>query len=100
MVPFASPLYKAGVEQDDVVVSLDGTEFSAPAALEQILARHKPGESISIYFIRRSGETVKGNVTLDEDPRIEIVPIEKMGGTLSPDQKKFRDEWLNSQKKP
>ena len=43
---------------------------------------------------------VNGTVTLEEDPRIQIVPIERAGGTLTAEQKKFRDEWLNSQKKP
>jgi predicted metalloprotease with PDZ domain len=100
VVPFESPLYNAGVEQDDQVVSLDGTELNTPAALEQILSRHKPGESIPIHYVRRSGETVNGTVKLDEDPRIEIVPIEKAGGTLTAEQKKFRDEWLNSAKRP
>jgi predicted metalloprotease with PDZ domain len=100
LVPFGSALYAAGVEQDDQIVSLDGTELNTPAALEQVLARHKPGESIPIRYIRRSGETVNGSVTLAEDPRIQIVPIERTGGTLTAEQKKFRDEWLSSQRKP
>ena len=92
-------MYNAGVEQDDQVVSLDGTAFNSPAVLEQILTRHKPGESILIRYVRRSGETVDGTVKLEEDPRIEIVPIERTGATLSPEQKQFRDEWLNSAKR-
>lgn len=100
LVPFGSPLYKAGVEQDDQVVSVDGTELSSPTALEQVLTRHAPGDTVPIRYVRRSGEMVNTTITLDEDPRIEIVPIEKTGGTLSAEQKKFRDEWLNSPKRP
>ncbi len=96
VVPFGSPLYNAGAEQDDQVVSLDGAEVGTQAALDQVMARHKPGESIPIHYVRRSGETVNGTLTLEEDPRIEIVPIEKAGGTLTAEQKKFRDEWLSS----
>ena len=49
-----------------------------------------------VRFVRRSGETVNATLTLDEDPRVEVVPIEKAGGTLTPAQQKFRDEWLDS----
>jgi predicted metalloprotease with PDZ domain len=100
LVPFGSPLYNAGVEQDDQIVSLDGTELSSPAALEQVLARHAPGDTIPIRFVRRSGEIVNTTVKLEEDPRIEIVPVERTGGTLTAEKKKFRDEWLNSAKRP
>ncbi|MGH9387268.1 MAG: PDZ domain-containing protein [Vicinamibacterales bacterium] len=96
LVPFASPLYNAGVEQDDQVISLDGTELNSPAALEQVLARHAAGDTILIRYVRRSGEMVNATVKLEEDPRIEIVPIERTGGALTPEQKRFRDEWLKS----
>jgi predicted metalloprotease with PDZ domain len=62
VVPLASPLYNAGVEQDDQIVSLDGSELSSPSALEQVLVRHKPGETIPIRYVRRSGEMVNGAV--------------------------------------
>ena len=97
LVPFGSPLYKAGVAQDDLVVSLDGTDLGQDTTVEQILARHKPGTTIPIRFVRRAGEQVDGTITLEEDPRIDIVPIESSGGTLTADQKRFRDAWLNAQ---
>jgi predicted metalloprotease with PDZ domain len=96
VVPFGSPLFNAGVEQDDRIVSLDGSDLRSPAAIEQVLAKHKPGEAIPIRFVRRSGETVDTTITLEEDPRIEIVPIEGTGGTLTAEQKTFRDSWLGS----
>ena len=36
---------------------------------------------------------------LDEDPRVEVVPIEKTGSTLTDDQRKFRESWLSSLQK-
>jgi hypothetical protein len=68
----------------------------SPAAIEQVLAKHKPGEVIPIRYLRRSGETVDTTLELEEDPRIEIVPIERTGGTLTAEQKTFRDRWLGS----
>jgi predicted metalloprotease with PDZ domain len=97
LVPFGSPLYKAGVAEDDHIVSLGGTTLVQPAQIEEVLGRHKPGDAIPIAFVRRGGEKVEGVITLDEDPRVEIVTVESTGGTLSPEQKRFRDAWLNAQ---
>ena len=97
LVPFESPLYKAGVAQDDYLVSLGGTTLTQPSQIDEVLGRHKPGEAIPIIFMRRGGEKVDGTITLEEDPRIEIVTVESAGGTLSPEQKRFRDAWLNAQ---
>jgi predicted metalloprotease with PDZ domain len=97
LVPFGSPLHRAGVAQDDLVVSLDGTDLGQATTVDQILARHKPGATVPIRFVRRGGERVDGTIVLDEDPRIEIVPIESAGGTITGEQQRFRDAWLNAQ---
>lgn len=99
LVPWDSPLYKAGVAQDDQLINLDGTALTAMANYEEALARHKPGDSVALRFVRRSGETVNATLVLAEDPRIEVVPVEKTGGTLTDDQKRFRESWLNSLQK-
>ena len=99
LVPWESPLYKAGVAQDDQLVSVDGTALSSMAAWQEALGRHKPGDRVPLRFVRRSGETVNATLVLEEDPRIEIVPIEKLGGMLNDDQQRFRSAWLNSLQK-
>ena len=99
LVPWESPLYKAGVEWDDQLVNLDGTPLTSMANYDEAIARHKAGDSVPLRFVRRSGETVNATLVLDEDPRIEIVALEKTGGTLTDDQKKFRDSWLTSLQK-
>jgi predicted metalloprotease with PDZ domain len=99
LVPFDSGVYNAGIEQDDQLITMDGQELSSTAVLDEILSRHKGGDAVPIRFVRRSGESVTTTLTLDEDPRVEVVPIEKTGGTLTADQKTFRDDWLNSPKK-
>lgn len=85
--------------QDDQITSLDGTELVSTAAFEEALARNKPGAAVAIRFVRRSGEVVNTTVTLEEDPRVEIVPIEKTGGTLTEDQRRMRKSWLTSPKR-
>jgi len=85
--------------QDDQLVGLDGTALTAMANYDAALARHKPGDRVPLRYVRRSGETVNATLTLDEDPRIEVVPVEKTGGTLTDDQKRFRESWLTSLQK-
>ncbi|HYE87448.1 MAG TPA: hypothetical protein VEA16_13895 [Vicinamibacterales bacterium] len=99
LVPWESALYKAGVAQDDQLLMV-GTTALGTTSWDDALAKHKPGESVPLRYVRRSGETVNGTITFDEDPRIEVVPVEKTGGTLTADQKQFRDAWLNSLQKP
>ena len=96
-VPFGSSLYRAGVDRDDLVVAIDGVSVTSQDALNQVLAKHTPGQQVAIRFARRSGESVEAMLTLDEDQRFEIVPIEQTaGGQLTPQQQQFRDAWLSS----
>jgi predicted metalloprotease with PDZ domain len=96
-VPFGSPLYKAGVAQDDLIVSLGTNELGQAATPDVVLGSFTPGSTIPIRFVRRGGERVDGSITLDEDPNIEIVPVESTGGPLTAEQKRFREAWLNPQ---
>ncbi len=98
-VAFDSPLYRAGVNRDDLIVSIDGVNVTSQQALDQLLAKHKPGVQATIRFVRRSGETINSSITFEEDPRLEIVLVEQTGGTLTPQQQEFRDAWLGSRQK-
>ncbi|HYB93591.1 MAG TPA: PDZ domain-containing protein [Vicinamibacterales bacterium] len=99
LVPWESQLYKAGVAQDDQLVEIDGTALTSMANFEQALARHRPGGRVALRFVRRSGEVVNTTLTLDEDPRMEVVPLERTGGTLTDEQKRFRESWLSSRQR-
>jgi predicted metalloprotease with PDZ domain len=95
--PVGSAMYKAGLDRDDLIVSLDGVNVTAQDVLNQVLAKHKPGDDVPIRFVRRSGESVDATLLLEEDQRFEIVPIEATpGGQLSAAQKEFRDSWLST----
>jgi predicted metalloprotease with PDZ domain len=99
LVPWESPLYKAGVAQDDQLVSLGGVALSSAASWTEALARHQPGASVALRFVRRSGEAVDATIVLEEDPRMALIPVEKTGGTLTADQQRFRESWLGSQQR-
>ena len=92
-------LYKAGVERDDLIVSIDSVRMTSRAALDEVLRKHQPGDQVAIRFVQRGGNTVNGRLVLEENPRQEIVPVEQDGGALTDAQKQFREEWLGSKQK-
>ena len=98
-VAFGSWLYKAGVERDDLILSIDGVNVTSRAQLVEVLRKHKPGDQVAIRFIQRGGETLNGTLVLDEDPRQEIVPIEAAGGVMTEEQQRFRSAWLDSKQR-
>ena len=93
---FGSALYKAGVAQDDHITALDGVKLTSRESLSEVLRRHKPGDIVPIRFVRRSGDAVSAMLTLEENARIGIVPVEQSGGTITAEQKRFREAWLGS----
>lgn len=99
IVPFGtsvgSPAYAAGIERGDEILSVDGTVVSSQAALAAIEARHRPGDAVRVVFVQR-GEEVTATLTFGQDPRLQVVPLENDGGTLTADQRRFRDAWLAS----
>ncbi len=100
VVPMESPLYKAGVAQDDQLLSVGGVELGPTNTLDAALANHKAGDRVPLRFVRRSGEIVNATLALEEDPRIEVLLVEKSGGTLTDDQRRFREAWLGSLQRP
>jgi predicted metalloprotease with PDZ domain len=94
-VPFGSPAYAAGLEQDDVILSIGGSRVAAMADIDRALMARKPGDSLQVVYERR-GERVTSVLELVENPGLELVPAEEAGQTLPDAQRKFRDAWLNS----
>jgi len=92
---FGSPIYRAGLDQDDEIVVLDGEAIASPAQLDRVLERHRPGDILPITFVRR-GTRTNASLTLEEDPRLEVIPLERTGRPLSDAERSFRAAWLNS----
>jgi PDZ domain-containing secreted protein len=79
-----------------VITAVDGKSVTTPSQIQDILRAHKPGDQLRIAFTRRSGPAT-ASVTLKEDPAFDAVPAEMTGGTVTAEQKVFRDHWLGSQ---
>ena len=93
--PFGSPAYTAGLDRDDVIVSVGGTAVTSTADIERVLGARKPGDGLPVTFSRR-GQMMQAALTLVEDPRREVVTAEEAGRPLTDAQKQFRDSWLRS----
>jgi len=64
-VILGSPAYKAGLQQYDVVVAIDGREIKTAEDLQSIVGDKKPGDKLALDVIR-NGQTVKVNVTVGD----------------------------------
>jgi predicted metalloprotease with PDZ domain len=89
-----SAAYRAGLAQDDLLDAIDGEAVGSVDQLESALKKHRPGDRVRVRFTRRSGGDLISDVTLDPDPRLEIVAVESTGGTLTPAQTAFREAWI------
>lgn len=90
-----SPLYKAGLDRDDAILKIDSLTFSDKEALKHFLEGKKPGEIVQILFEANDKEQTT-QVTLAENPELEVVPFEHLNRTLSPEVLAFRQNWLDS----
>jgi predicted metalloprotease with PDZ domain len=90
-----SPLYKAGVDRGDIVLSIGGQEISNARDLQRLLAAHSPGDSLSITY-RSLDEKYESTLVLAEDPTLQMVPYEQVGKELTSEMKSFRESWLGS----
>jgi predicted metalloprotease with PDZ domain len=94
LVPWGSPAFKAGLEQGDTIVAVSGRPYTVDAIKDR-----KPGDTITLTVRRVDGRTEELTLSFAEDPALEAVPIESAKGTLTPQQKAFRDAWLGSRQK-
>jgi len=88
-----TPLYDAGLDKGDRIVSLDGKPLADAGAWTTLLAAHAPGDRLPIVYRQRGAER-RTTLTLGVDPTMQIVPDETLGRTLTPAQVRFRRSWL------
>lgn len=91
-----TPAYDAGLDVDNVLLTFDGQPVTDQAALTKLTEAHQPGDVVTITYSYH-GEEKTTRLKFSENPTLELVPIEKTGGTLTPAMQTFRNNWLNSQ---
>jgi predicted metalloprotease with PDZ domain len=90
-----SPLYTAGLDRDDELLTFDGITITGPSRLEEAVGRRRPGDTVRLS-IRRRGVTQELTLTVAEDPRLQLVPVERTGRPLTAGERAFRNAWLAS----
>ncbi|WP_316830522.1 M61 family metallopeptidase [Pedobacter aquatilis] len=93
-----TPAYNAGLDVDDVLISMDGVEIKDQSSLNKVTDAHQPGDVVDVTYTHQ-GVSKSTKITFTENPVPEIVSIEKAGGSLTKEMQLFRDKWLNSQVK-
>lgn len=92
-----TPIHTSGADRDDEVLSVDGEAIGSPERFEEIVRRRKPGDTLRAV-VRRRGFSEQLTIAVEEDPGLELLPVDY--GTLSVQQRAFRDAWLKSKVNP
>ena len=90
-----TPLYEAGVEKGDRIISVGGVAIASPADWDRALAPRAPGDEVEIRFIQRGRER-NSRMRLVADPTLEVVRNEAAGLPVSAAQRAFRNAWLGA----
>jgi len=88
-----SPLYIAGLDIGDEIVSLDDKTISNQTDIRQVLGNHQPGDRLAIRF-RHRDELKATTVTATESPMISIVAMEMPDKKTEKAVKGFRESWM------
>lgn len=91
----ATPLYEAGVDRRDVIITLDGRAVKGQSDIQAVMGAHRPGDRIEIQYERR-GKRIRTSLVLMENRWLEVVPYEDAGLLLTPEMRAFREAWLGS----
>ena len=62
-----SPAAAAGLQQEDVIVGIDGVDIERPSQLQLLIAQRRPGEDVAVGFFR-DGERREVDVQLGTAP--------------------------------
>ncbi len=90
-----TPLYAAGVDRGDAILSLGGVTIGDMATWEAAAAKLTPGQQIAIRY-RQRGVERNATLTVGADPTLEIVPVETTGAAPTAAQQAFRKAWLGA----
>ncbi len=88
------PLYAAGIDEDDEIQRIDGERIVSASDIVAALRRRKPGDRVEIAFMTRAGTPRTGAVVLAANPHVEVLPLDRAGGSLTAAQLAFRQRWL------
>jgi predicted metalloprotease with PDZ domain len=90
-----TPAHAAGLDRGDDLLSVDGTAITTAERLDDVVQRRRPGDEIRVS-IRRRGVIEDLTIAIEEDPRLQVVPVEATGSQATAGERAFRAAWLGS----
>ncbi|MFC6998441.1 M61 family metallopeptidase [Rufibacter roseus] len=93
-----SPLYGADLDNGDIILTVEGKKLKDQKTLDELLAKYKPGQKVTVE-VMQDGTKSKKTITLIQDPKLELVPLEKAGQKVTEEAKQRREAWLASKGK-
>lgn len=94
-VLIGTPLYEAGAETGDRIVSVNGVQMAAPGALELALRGLAAGDEVTLELETRGGRRTT-SAMLAPNRAVEVVRVEAGGGSVSAEARAFRQAWLGA----
>jgi predicted metalloprotease with PDZ domain len=73
-----TPVYEAGLDRGDRLLSADGRPIAGEKEWTALLATRAPGDSLPLIY-RQRGRRVRAVLGLEADPRLEVRPAELAG---------------------
>ncbi len=92
-----TPVYDAGLDRGDRILSVDGRPLTADSAWDSARAAHRPGDTIAVEYESR-GRRATTRLTVADDPRLEIVMNEEAGLAVTPEMLALRRAWLGAER--
>ncbi|MCG8372001.1 MAG: PDZ domain-containing protein [Balneolales bacterium] len=86
-----TPLYEAGIEATDEIVSIAGVRLSGNNSVEEILENRRPGQTVSVIY-RRWGQERSARVTLGRTPDYKA----EISRRANREARAKREAWLNT----
>jgi predicted metalloprotease with PDZ domain len=88
-----TPLYDAGLDVNDIITSVNSKQVSSINDLVQLLALHKPGESLPVRYRHRNQEK-QTTIILKENPMLSVSSYELLAMPVNDDMLRFRKQWM------
>lgn len=91
-----NPLYQAGLDEGDLLLSVDGRPVNQDNPFDDM--PFEPGRRYTIRFIQNGIETT-GTFTATQDPTIELLTAESADEKANRASLKRREDWLSSKRR-
>lgn len=91
-----SPLYEAGLDRGDIILTLDGQPLTRGSDVSKFVLSKKPGDRVQIRFEQRGAQKT-ATLVIGESDALEVLTYEAAGRTVTPEMVKLREDWLGDQ---